>query len=62
MEESTPKGSKVQRDQERLLEQALQRPGVATAAEAFSRVERYARVSTIAVTKASGYATGGNAG
>jgi hypothetical protein len=53
--------SKVQRDQQKLLEEALKRPGVAVAAEAYGRVQTYAQIQGTSTVK-SGYATGGNAG
>jgi hypothetical protein len=53
--------SKAQRDQQRLLEEALKRPGVAAAAEAYGRVQAYSQIQSTSTVK-SGYATGGNAG
>jgi hypothetical protein len=52
--------SKAQREQQKLLAEALRRPGVAAAAEAYGRVEGYAVTQSTLSTK-SGYATGGNA-
>jgi hypothetical protein len=52
--------SKAQREQQKLLAEALKRPGVAAAAEAYGRVEGYAPTQSTLSTK-SGYATGGNA-
>jgi hypothetical protein len=52
--------SKAQREQQKLLAEALKRPGVAAAAEAYGRVEGYALTQSAPSTK-SGYATGGNA-
>jgi hypothetical protein len=52
--------SKAQREQQKLLAEALRRPGVAAAAEAYGRVEGYAVIHGTPSTK-SGYATGGNA-
>jgi hypothetical protein len=51
--------SKAQREQEKLLEEALKRPGVAAATEAFQRVQAYAPPEGTPITK-TGYATGGN--
>jgi hypothetical protein len=51
--------SKAQREQAKLLEDALKRPGVAAAVEAYERVEAYAPQPVQAVAKGS-YATGGN--
>jgi len=52
--------SKAQRDQQKLLAEALKRPGVAAAAQTYGRVEGYALTQSALNTK-SGYATGGNA-
>jgi hypothetical protein len=52
--------SKAQREQQKLLAEALKRPGVAAAAEAYGRVESYTLTQSTLNTK-SGYATGGNA-
>jgi hypothetical protein len=52
--------SKAQREQQKLLAEALKRPGVATAAEAYGRVQTYASAQVTLTTK-TGYATGGNA-
>jgi hypothetical protein len=58
--QGTKKTSKAQRDQQRLLDEALKRPGVAAAAEAYGRVQSYAQTQGASTVK-SGYATGGNA-
>lgn len=52
--------SKAQREQQKLLAEALKRPGVAAAAEAYGRIQPYAPVQGALTTK-TGYATGGNA-
>jgi hypothetical protein len=53
--------SNAQQEQEKLLQEALKRPGVAAAVEAYSRVSAYAPTQGQANVK-TGYATGGNAG
>lgn len=55
-----PNTSKAQREQQKLLAEALKRPGVAAAADAYGRVEGYALTQSTPNMK-SGYATGGNA-
>jgi hypothetical protein len=52
--------SKAQREQQKLLAEALKRPGVAAAAEAYGRIQTYAPTQGTLTTK-TGYATGGNA-
>jgi hypothetical protein len=52
--------NKPQREQQKLLAEALKRPGVAATAEAYGRVEGYALTQSAPSTK-NGYATGGNA-
>lgn len=52
--------SKTQREQQKLLAEALKRPGVAAAAEAYGRVQTYASTQATLTAK-TGYATGGNA-
>jgi hypothetical protein len=52
--------SKSQREQQKLLAEALKRPGVAAAAEAYGRVQTYASTQAPLMAK-TGYATGGNA-
>lgn len=52
--------SRAQREQQKLLAEAMKRPGVAAAAEAYGRVNGYALAqNTLSIR--SGYATGGNA-
>jgi hypothetical protein len=57
---TTSSTSKAQREQRRLLDEALKRPGVAAAAEAYGRVQSYSQIQGASTVK-SGYATGGNA-
>jgi hypothetical protein len=52
--------SKVQRDQQKLLAEALKRPGVAVAAEAYARVQVHTLSAGSVTTIKTGYATGGN--
>jgi hypothetical protein len=52
--------SEAQREQQKLLAEALKRPGVAVAAEAYARIQVHAP-ATGSVTIKTGYATGGNA-
>lgn len=51
--------TKAQRDQQKLLREALKRPGVAVAAATYARAQAHTPNSGTAPTK-SGYATGGN--
>jgi len=57
---STQSMSKAQREQQKLLKEALKRPGVAVAVEAYGRVQAYTPAHSTGTAK-SGYATGGNA-
>jgi hypothetical protein len=53
------KGTTAQQDQQRLLDEALKQPGVATAIEAYGRLQQYT-IQGVVVAPPS-YATGGNA-
>jgi hypothetical protein len=52
--------SKAQREQQKLLAEALKRPGVAAVAEAYGRIQIYTPAPGTLTTR-TGYATGGNA-
>jgi hypothetical protein len=52
--------SKAQREQEKLLAEALKRPGVAAVAETYREVQAYTLAVSTPVTIKTGYATGGN--
>ncbi len=56
---TTTTTSKAQREQAKLLEEALKRPGVAEAAATYGRVQAYTPTSSALPVK-GGYATGGN--
>jgi hypothetical protein len=52
--------SKAQREQEKLLAEALKQPGVATVAETYREIEAHTVAISAPVTTKTGYATGGN--
>jgi hypothetical protein len=52
--------SKAQREQEKLLAEALKRPGVAAVAETYREVQAHTVAVSAPVTMKTGYATGGN--
>jgi hypothetical protein len=55
-----PKTTKVQREQQALLAEALKQPGVATAIATYSQVQQHSAPVMVRVER-SGYALGGNA-
>jgi hypothetical protein len=56
----SPKKVSRQRDQERLVKEALRQPGVATAIKVYSGASRYAPLPAVQPQSGNSYATGGN--
>jgi hypothetical protein len=52
--------TKAQREQQKLLAEAMKRPGVAAAAETYRSVQVHAAAVSTSATARTGYATGGN--